>query len=73
MADTDNSSIVEEDEAQLELQLALQRSRRLKQKKSTTGAEKVCIIQKRHAFSEIIDEHALTLQSHTDISLEELC
>ena len=28
MADTDNSSIVEEDEAQLELQLALQRYKR---------------------------------------------
>ncbi|KAL9958680.1 hypothetical protein ACROYT_G035729, partial [Oculina patagonica] len=40
VTDTDNSAIVEEDEAQLELQLALERSRRLKQKKSTTGAEK---------------------------------
>lgn len=41
VADTENAAIVEEDEAQLELQLALQRSRRLKQKKETIGAERV--------------------------------
>lgn len=41
MTDTDNAALAEDDEAQLELQLALERSRRLKQKKSSIGAEKV--------------------------------
>lgn len=39
--DGDHSVIVEEDEAQLELQLALERSRRLKKKKEATGVERV--------------------------------
>ncbi|RMX51409.1 hypothetical protein pdam_00012621, partial [Pocillopora damicornis] len=70
MADTDNGAIVEDDEAQLELQLALERSRRLKQKKSTIGAEKVvealATVIKKEKEEDIDNKDSIILNSTSE-------